>query len=66
MDPDIKKDIDEIHSYVNSINQLMESLHARGVEVRIAYKDSANGGGKDCVPHIELWRAIEHRDYLKE
>lgn len=64
MDPDIKTDIDAIQQHVSDINVLMESLYTRGVEVRIAYKDSANGGGKDCIPHIELWRAIEHRDYL--
>lgn len=65
IDPDIKADIDSIQLHVSNINVLMESLHTRGVEVRIAYKDSTNGGGTGCIPHIELWRAVEHRDYLK-
>lgn len=66
IDNEVKEKIDEIHSCVNSINQLMAELYLKNVEIRIAYKDSANGGGKDCTPHIELWRATEHIDYLKE
>lgn len=66
IDPAIKQDIETIKSCIDQINELMATLHERGVEVRIAYKDSSNGGGSGCVPHIELWRATEHVNYLED
>ncbi len=65
IDHEIKSDIEKIQDYVDGINVLMTSLHEKGVEVRIAYKDSTNSGS-GTVPHLELWRAIEHVDYLKK
>ncbi len=64
IDTEIQQDIEKIKDYVSGINILMDSLYDRGVEIRIAYKDSTSGSptGRPC---LELWRATEHIDYLK-
>ena len=61
IDEEIKGDIEKIKDYVDGINFLIRSLHEKGVEIRIAYKD----GNTTVPPSIELWRATEHIDYLK-
>jgi hypothetical protein len=65
MDPEIQTDIDRIKDYVDGINFLMKSLYEKGVEIKISYKDNTNNGS-GTIPHLELWRAIEHIDYLKK
>ena len=65
IDKEIEQDINTIKDYVHGINHLMQILHEKGVEIRLAYKDSTSGsptGG----PYLDLWRAIEHINYLKE
>jgi hypothetical protein len=39
----------------------MAELYSQNVEIRIAYKESSKGE----PPSINLWRAVEHVDYLK-
>lgn len=51
----------ELKSYVDHINSVMEKLHKKNCEVRISYKDASG----EKAPSIELWRVIEHNDYLK-
>lgn len=46
---------------VKQINDIISVLHESHVEVRIAYKDSSQGNPAS----IDLWRVIEHNDYLK-
>lgn len=65
IDSEIFEDIRRIEDYVEGINFLMDSLHKKGVEVRISYKDSTSGA-PNGIPCLELWRATEHVDYLKE
>lgn len=62
IDPQIKEQIDLLRNYVDSINVLMDTLHQQNVEVRILYKDPSG----QTAPRIELWRATEHINYLKE
>lgn len=65
MDPEIENDINTIKDYVHGINFLLKELHERGVEVRITYRDSSNGA-PEGIPCLDLWRATEHVDYLKQ
>ena len=58
----IAEKINIIEKNVEEINQLMSELHLDQVEIRIAYKDSANGNPAS----INLWKAVEHVDYLKK
>ncbi len=58
---DIGQQIESVKEYVEKINSLMAELHADSVEIRINYKESANGE----PPALNLWRAIAHVDYLK-
>ncbi len=60
-DAEIEKDVGLIKSHVTLINELIASLHGKGVEVRISYKDSTS----EKPPTIDLWRVTEHVDYLK-
>lgn len=53
----------ELKSYIDHINSVMEKLHNKNCEVRIQYKDGGSGASKH--PTLELWRLIEHNDYLK-
>ena len=66
IDREIQTKIQKIKENVDAINLLMAELHEQNVEIRIAYKDSSTGGGSITVPRLDLWRATEHRDYLKE
>ena len=66
IDREIQTKIQTIKENVDSINTLMAELHEQNVEIRIAYRDSSGSGETERAPHIELWRATEHRDYLKE
>lgn len=65
IDSEILEDINRIQDYVEGINWIMDNLYKKGVEVRIAYKDSTSGA-PNGIPCLEFWRAIEHVDYLKE
>jgi len=65
IDKEIKTDVQVIQDCINLINSTMSDLYKKGVEIRIAYKDSTSGA-PNGIPCLELWRAIEHRDYLKE
>jgi hypothetical protein len=40
----------------------MSSLYEKDVEIRIAYKEADRGQ----PPQLNLWRAIEHINYLKK
>ena len=62
IDNTIADKIQIISKNVDEINQLIAELYAQNVEVRIAYKDSTKGD----PPRIDLWRATEHVDYLKQ
>lgn len=53
---------DALKERVKQVNDLMSILHELQVEVRITYKDSEKGN----PPYIDLWRVIEHTDYLKD
>jgi hypothetical protein len=65
IDTEIQEKINIIKENVNIINGLMADLHSKGVEIRIAYKDSGSGSPTG-LPCLDLWRATEHVDYLKE
>jgi hypothetical protein len=62
IDQDIKTSVEEIRNCVERINTLMADLYTKNVEVRIAYIEAS----KHVSPGIDLWRVIEHVDYLKE
>jgi hypothetical protein len=61
IDSSIADKVQTISKNVDEINQLMSELYENNVEIRIAYKDASKGD----PPRIDLWRAIEHVDYLK-
>jgi len=65
IDTEILKKINIIKENVKIINDLMSDLHEKGVEIRIAYKDSSNGSPTG-LPCLTLWRATEHVNYLEE
>ena len=65
IDSDIQLKIDLIKDHVSKINELMAMLEEKNVEIRIQFKDSTNSGS-NTKPHLELWRATEHINYLKE
>lgn len=62
IDQEISDAVNEITSRVNTINVLMDQLYKKNVEIRISYKDSEKGN----PPRLEVWRAVEHVDYLKK
>ena len=62
IDEEVKDDIEKIRDYVDGINFLISSLYKKDVEIRIAYKESEHGN----PPKLDLWRAIEHINYLKK
>jgi hypothetical protein len=65
IDAEIQESINIIKENIDIINNLMAEMHSKGVEIRIAYKDSSNGSSTG-LPRLDLWRATEHVDYLKE
>jgi len=62
IDPSITEKVQTIKENINEINLLMAELYKQNVELRIAYKDPSKGE----PPRIELWKAIEHVDYLEK
>lgn len=62
IDSYITKKVEELSKHVENINQIMSELHDDNVEIRISYKDATT----DKPPQIDLWRVIEHVDYLKK
>lgn len=64
-DDDIRVKVARLTNLIKDVNSVMRELHNLKVEVRIAYKD-ATSGAPDGIPYLELWRAIEHNDYLKD
>lgn len=62
IDDAISDKVQIISKNVDEINQLIAELYTQNVEIRIAYKDAAKGE----PPRIDLWRAIEHVDYLNQ
>ena len=62
IDSYITKKVEELVSQVDNINALIADLHHNGVESRISYKESTKGE----PPRIDLWRVVEHIDYLKK
>lgn len=61
IDGEIKLLVAEIEDAVATINKNMDILHQRDVEVRFIFKDPAAGN----PPTLNLWRAVEHVNYLK-
>jgi hypothetical protein len=61
IDSYITKKVEELSKHVEGINEIIAELHDNNVEIRIAYKEAADGK----PPHIDLWRVIEHVNYLK-
>ena len=61
-DQRIEELVAALRERVNQVNDIMTVLHEHNVEVRIAYKDPSKGE----PPSIDLWRVIEHNDYLKD
>ena len=62
IDDEISNAVEEITTQVNTINSLMNQLYKKNVEIRIAYKDSEKGN----PPRLDIWKAVEHVDYLKK
>ncbi len=58
----INEQIDIVKNNVDEINRIMAELYTQGVEIRIAYKDPE---GINKVPRLDLWRAIQHINLLK-
>ncbi len=63
-DINIKNQVIKLDALIKDVNVIMKELHEQNVEVRITYKDATNGA-PNGIPCLELWRAIEHNDYLK-
>ena len=61
-DPRLAELTAALKEHVKQVNDLIAHLHEYNDEVRITYKDSSQGN----PPSIELWRVIEHNDYLKD
>ena len=61
IDPEIENKVTAIRASVDLINCLIADLYEHNVEIRISYQDASNGN----PPSINLWRATEHIDYLK-
>lgn len=59
-DTEIFNSISELQNRVNEINQMIADLHVKNVEIRIAYTEAKSGEPAS----INLWKAIEHNDYL--
>lgn len=64
-DDNIKQLTENLKIAVAEVNDIMKKLHLLNVEVRIAYKDNTNGA-TDGIPYLDLWRVIEHNNYLKD
>lgn len=62
IDESIKVQINSIDEYVKRINEIMQALHDKNVEIKILYKDAL----LNKPPVLELWKATEHIDYLKQ
>jgi hypothetical protein len=63
-DPNIQALVDELQNHVDDVNRIMSDLGKLNVEVRISYVDQALS--KDISQGINLWKIIEHNDYLKK
>ncbi len=64
-DDNIKVKVARLTNLIKDVNSVMKELHQLRVEVRISYKDSSSGA-PEGIPCLELWRATEHNDYLKD
>lgn len=62
IDPDIAFQVSLLKQKVSEINEIMEYLHSKKVEVRITYKFEENPEKK---PIISIWRCVGHDDYLQ-
>lgn len=62
IDPDITFQVNMLKQHVAEINEIMEYLHSKKVEVRIQYKFEENPEKK---PMIAIWRCVGHDDYLQ-
>lgn len=60
-DAEIEKTVLSVKQDLDRINDQITELHNKGVEVRIMYKESTSSS----APSLELWKVIEHVDYLK-
>lgn len=61
-DQEITELVSTLQDHVNSINQLIADLHTKNVEIRISYTESKS----DEPAYINLWRAVEHNNYIEE
>lgn len=59
--PELENEVNKLKNLINEVNFCMSMLHENNVEVRITYKDA----GKGEPPKLDVWRLIEHVDYLK-
>ena len=63
IDPEIKHSIDNIKMHIKEINNILEELHKKGVDVQLTFDNNMNGK-TNAYPSLELWRATEKVDYL--
>lgn len=63
IDPEIKQSIDDIKMHIKEINNILEELHKKGVDVQLTFDNNMNGK-TNTRPSLELWRATEKVDYL--
>lgn len=59
--PELENEVLKLKNLISEVNFSMSTLHENSVEVRITYKDAEKGQ----PPKLDLWRLIEHVDYLK-
>ena len=60
-DPDIQSIVDLVQAAIDNINTAVEILHEKDVEIKIVYNEAKG----DTPPHLYIWKAIEHIDYVK-
>lgn len=60
-DPDIQSIVDLIQASLDSINAAVATLHEKDVEIKVVFNDAKG----DTPPHLYIWKAIEHIDYVK-
>ena len=60
-DPDIQSIVDLVQAAIDNINTAVEILHEKYVEIKIVYNEAKG----DTPPHLYIWKAIEHIDYVK-
>lgn len=60
-DPAIETIVNLVQTLVDEINEATSILHKKDVEIKVVFNDAKG----DTPPHLYIWKAIEHIDYVK-